>query len=51
MRSLEREIAAVKEHTAHLLTKADVYLYIGIAIPVAVAAVMIAIKLIFFGGS
>ena len=51
MRSFEREMAAVKVNTAHLVTKADVYLLIGIAYPVAVAAVSIAIKLIFFGGS
>ena len=51
MSTLEREVAVVKVNTAHLITKADVYLLIGIACPVAVAAVSIAIKLIFFGGS
>ena len=51
VRSLEREMATLREQTAHLLTKADVYLLIGIASPVAVAAVSIAIKLIFFSGS
>ena len=51
MRSLEREMAAVREQTAHLVTKADVYLLIGITYPVAVAAVSIAIKLIFYNGS
>ena len=51
MRYLEKEMAAIKKNTAHLVTKADVYLLIGLAYPVAVAAVIIAIKLIFFGGS
>ena len=51
MRSLEKEIATIKVQTAHLVTKADVYLYIGMASPVAVAAVSIAIKLIFYNGS
>ena len=51
VRSLEREMAALREQTAHLLTKADMYLLIGIASTVAVAAVFNAIKLIFFSGS
>lgn len=51
MRSLEREMTAVKANTARLVTKADVYLLIGIAYPVAVAVISIAIKSIFFGGS
>ena len=49
MSTLEREMTAVQANTSHLVTRADVYLVIGIAYPVAVAAVIIAIKLIYFG--
>ncbi len=48
--ALERDMAAIKERTTHLSTKADMNLLKGISSVIAVAAVSIAIKLIFFGG-
>lgn len=48
--TLERDMAAIKERTTHLSTKADMNLLKGISSVIAVAAVSIAIKLIFFGG-
>ena len=47
---LVRDMAAVKERTTHLSTKTDVKHLYGIYSVIAVAAVSIAIKLIFFGG-
>ena len=47
---LVRDMAVVKERITHLSTKADVNLLKGISSVIAVAAVSIAIKLIFFGG-
>ena len=48
--ALERDMAAIKERTTHLSTKADMNLLKGISSVIAVAAVSIAIKFIFFGG-
>ena len=48
--TLERDMAAIKERTTHLSTKADMNLLKGISSVIAVAAVSIAIKMIFFGG-
>ena len=48
--ALETDMAAIKERTTHLTTKADVKHLYGISSVIAVAAISIAIKLIFFGG-
>ncbi len=49
--ALERDMATIRERTTHLATKADMNLLKGISSVIAVAAVSIAIKLIFFDGS
>lgn len=49
--TLEKDMATVRERTTHLATKADMNLLKGISSVIAVAAVSIAIKLIFFEGS
>ncbi len=49
--AIERDMATIRERTTHLATKADMNLLKGISSVIAVAAVSIAIKLIFFGGS
>lgn len=47
---LVRDMTVVKERITHLSTKTDVKHLYGISSVIAVAAVSIAIKLIFFGG-
>ncbi len=48
--ALERDMAVIIEQTTHLATKTDMKHLYGISSVIAVAAVSIAIKLIFFGG-
>ena len=48
---LVRDTAVIRERMTHLSTKTDVKHLYGISSVIAVAAVSIAIKLIFFGGN